>query len=325
LEDWDPNVVKMLSIFMPTTFDRRLAIKGHSRFVHYTTAENLFRILDQEEIRFRNTRCMNDYRDVEQGVMQLHQWNNDGESSEPLAKALEASSPGVWGEAIKKYYQALPSLRTQSYVLSVAEHDPAENDTGRLSLWRAYEKGETGIAVVVKVAPFMQVTEALKAYSSPVAYWTRHQLDDEFKVVTQRVSANKDFLSKLPKPALIEMLFLMLVFAATCSKHPGLSDEREWRVLTNPQLWPSPQLVEHHDVIGGIPQTVYRMPLKNSPADNVMGIELPELIDRVIIGPTAYAGPIRDAIIAKLVERKIDDPASKVVISGMPVRAKAMG
>ncbi|CAN7214487.1 DUF2971 domain-containing protein [Phyllobacterium sp. LjRoot231] len=268
---------------------------------------------------------MNDYRDVEQGVMQLHQWNNHPEGSASLAEALEASSPGAWDEAIKKYYHWLPSLRTQSYVLSVAEHDPAENDTGRLSLWRAYEKGETGIAVVVKVAPFMQVTEALKAYSSPVAYWTRHQLDDEFKVVTQRVLANKDFLSKLPKPALTEMLFLMLVFAATCSKHPGLRDEREWRVLTNPQLWPSTQLIEHHDVIGGIPQTVYRMPLRNNPADNVMGIELPELVDRVIIGPSAYAGPIRDAIIAKLVERKVDDPASKVVISGMPVRATAMG
>jgi len=325
LEDWDPTVVKMLGIFMPTTFDRRLAIKGHSRFVHYTTAENLFRILDQEEIRFRNTRCMNDYRDVEQGVMQLHQWNNDTESNAALASALEASSPGVWDEAIKKYYHWLSSLRTQSYVLSVAEHDPAENDTGRLSLWRAFEKGTTGVAVVVKVAPFMQVTEALKAYSSPVAYWTRQQLDDEFKVVTQRVASNKDFLSKLPKPALTEMLFLMLVFAATCSKHPGLRDEREWRVLTNPQLWPSSQLIEHQDVIGGIPQTVYRMPLKNSPADNVMGIELPELIDRVIIGPSQHAGPVRDAIVAKLAERKVNDPASKVVISGIPMRLTEMG
>ncbi len=325
MEDWDPTVVKMLGIFMPTTFDRRLAIKGHSRFVHYTTAENLFRILDQEEIRFRNTRCMNDYRDVEQGVMQLHQWNNDTESNAALASALEASSPGVWDEAIKKYYHWLSSLRTQSYVLSVAEHDPAENDTGRLSLWRAFEKGTTGVAVVVKVAPFMQVTEALKAYSSPVAYWTRQQLDDEFKVVTQRVASNKDFLSKLPKPALTEMLFLMLVFAATCSKHPGLRDEREWRVLTNPQLWPSSQLIEHQDVIGGIPQTVYRMPLKNSPADNVMGIELPELIDRVIIGPSQHAGPVRDAIVAKLAERKVNDPASKVVISGIPMRLTEMG
>lgn len=325
MEDWDPNVVKMLSIFMPTTFDRRLAIKGHSRFVHYTTAENLFRILDQEEIRFRNTRCMNDYRDVEQGVMQLHQWNNDTESNAALASALEASSPGVWEEAVKKYYHWLSSLRTQTYVLSVAEHDPAENDTGRLSLWRAFEKGTIGVAVVVKVAPFMQVTEALKAYSSPVAYWTRQQLDDEFKVVTQRVASNKDFLSKLPKAALTEMLFLMLVFAATCSKHPGLRDEREWRVLTNPQLWPSSQLIEHQDVIGGIPQTVYRMPLKNSPADNVMGIELPELIDRVIIGPSHHAGPVRDAIVAKLAERKVNDPASKVVISGMPMRATQMG
>jgi hypothetical protein len=325
MEDWDPNVVKMLSIFMPTTFDRRVAIKANSRFVHYTTAENLFRILDEEAIKFRNTRCMNDYRDVEQGVMQLHQWNNDSESNAALASALQASIPGVWEEAVKKYYQWLSSLRTQSYVLSVAEHDETENDTGRLSLWRAFDDSTTGVAVVVKVAPFLQVTEALKAYSSPVAYWTRQQLDDEFRLVAQRVASNKDFLAKLNKVALAEMVFLMLVFAATCSKHPGFRDEREWRVLTNPQLWPSVELVDHQEVIGGVPQTVYKMQLKNKPADNVMGIELPELIDRIIVGPSLHAGPIREAIIAKLAARNVADAASKVVVSGLPKRLAAMG
>ena len=68
MEEWDPAVVKLLSIFMPTSFERRIAIKAHSRFVHYTTAENLFRILDKEEIWFRNTRCMNDHRDIEHGI-----------------------------------------------------------------------------------------------------------------------------------------------------------------------------------------------------------------------------------------------------------------
>jgi hypothetical protein len=139
-------------------------------------------------------------------------------------------------------------------------------------------------------------------------------------VVTHRIAANKDFLSKLNKGALTEMVFLMLLFAATCSKHPGLHQEREWRVLTNPLLWPSTRFIEHQDVIDGIPQTVYRLPLKNSPDQKLTGIELPELIDRVIIGPSLHAGPIRDAIVAKLAEKNVADARSKVIVSGIPVR-----
>ncbi|ATU93161.1 hypothetical protein B5P45_20840 [Phyllobacterium zundukense] len=325
MEDWDPAVVKLLSIFMPTTFERRLAIKGYSRFVHYTTAENLFHILDKEEVWFRNTRCMNDHRDIENGIMQLHQWSNIPESTASLVSALESCIPGVWQEGLKKYRQWLPNLRTQSYVLSVAEQDPDENETGRLSLWRAFEKGVVGVAVVVNVAPFMQMTDALMAYPSPVTYWTRQQFEDEFNVVTHRILANKDFLSQVNKFALTEMVFLMLLFAATCSKHPGLHHEREWRVLTNPLLWPSTRFIEHQAVIDSVPQTVYKLPLKNSPDDNLTGIELPELIDRVIIGPSIHAGPIRDAIVAKLAEKNVPDPGSKVVASGIPVRAKGMG
>jgi hypothetical protein len=325
MEEWDPAIVKLFSIFMPTTFERRFAIKAYSRFVYYTTAEDFFRILDREEVLFRSPRCMNDHREIENGIMQLQQWNNDTESSGSLVRALEACMPGVWKEGLKKYHHWLPNLRAQSYVLSVSEHDPDENETGRLSLWRAFDKGATGVAVVVSVAPFVQMTDALKAYPSPVAYWTRRQLYEEFEVVAHRVAANKDFLSKLNKAALTEMVFLMLLFAATCSKHPGFQQEREWRVLTNPLLWPSTRFTAHQDVIAGIPQTVYRLPLKNSPNEKLTGIELPELIDRVIIGPSSHAGPIRDAIVAKLAERNVADPGSKVIMSGIPVRATGIG
>ena len=88
--------------------------------------------------------------------MQLHQWSNNPESTASLVNALEACMPGVWQAGLKKYHQWLPNLRTQSYVLSVAEQDPDENEIGRLSLWRAFEKDAVGVAVVVDVAPFMQ-------------------------------------------------------------------------------------------------------------------------------------------------------------------------
>lgn len=324
MENWDPAVVKLLGIFMPTTFERRAAVARESRFVHYTTAENLFHILDSEEIWFRNTRDMNDHQDIESGMARVQQWLNHSEDSASLIRALNACAPGAWDEGVGKYDRWLADIRNQSYVLSVSEHDLGESNTGRLSMWRAYEKGAVGIAVVVKTAPFMQVTEALKAYSSPVAYWTRQQFLEEFRLVTKSIIGNRDFLSKLNRAALTETVFLMLLFAATCSKHPGLRDEREWRVLTNPLLWPSPRLTEHRLILDGMRQTVYRMPLKNSSQDDVHGLEFAELIDRVIIGPATNAEEMRRMIIARLADKNVSDPETKVILSKLPVRPKDM-
>ena len=325
MEEWDPVVVKMLSIFMPTAFEGRASIKRHSRFVHYTTAANLFRILDRQQVWFRNARCMNDDGDTEYAAAKVQEWLNDSGRTAQLAQTLEFCMPGIWQDGVKKFELWLPRLRNETYVLSVAEHDLEEHSTGRLSLWRAFDDEEVAVAAVVNVAPFIQMTDALQAYPGPVTYWTNKQFDDEFKLVAHRVASNRDFLAKLSKGALTEVVFLMLLFAVTCWKHPGLRDEREWRVLTNPLLWPSKRLFKTHEVIDRIPQPVYALPLKNDPGNHLTGIELPELIDRIIIGPTDQAGPIRDAIIAKLAEIGVNDPDSKVVASGLPLRTSKMG
>ena len=325
MEEWDPVVVQMLSIFMPTAFERRAVIKEDSRFVHYTTAQNLFQILDRQEIWFRNARCMNDESDTEYAISHINAWLSDRERTALLAQTLDACMPGIWQDGVKKYNRWVPNLRNATYVLSVAEHDPEEHSTGRLSLWRGFDGSAIGVAAVVNVAPFVHMTDALQAYPGPVTYWTQQQFHDEFKLVAHRVASNRDFLSKLNKAALTEVVFLMLLFAATCWKHPGLKNEREWRVLTNPLLWPSKRLFEAQQVIDGVPQLVYTLPLKNDPGQNLTGIELPELIDRIIIGPAKQAGAIRDALVAKLADRGVKDADARVVLSGLPSRARSMG
>jgi hypothetical protein len=324
METWDPVVVKLLGIFMPTAFKSRSAITPESRFVHYTTLKSLLRILDSEEIAFTNTRDMNDRLDIDHGVERIEDWIARSGSS-ALASALDRSAPGVWKEGVKKFQDWLPVLKDETYVLSVTEHNLTENNTGRLSLWRAFEQGSVGVAVVVDTSPFVQVAEALKAYSCPVTYWTRQQFVAEFEAVTASISAHSRFVSQTNRAVLREVVFLMLFFAATCSKHPGLADEREWRVLTNPVLWPSTTITKHTIGIDGDNKTVYRMPLKNRPLDDIFGLEFPELISRVIVGPAANADAIREEIVSKLAEKNVPQPAAKVIVSKLPVRFKSMG
>lgn len=238
MENWDPAVIRLLSIFMPSAFKRRTAITTESRFVHYTTLANLHQILDRDEIWFRNSEAMNDHQDIEGSLTRVEHWINHSDST-VLVNALDQCAPGVWWEGLEKYRKWLPKLRRETYVLSVAEHDASENNTGRLSLWRAFDRHAVGVAVVVNTTPFMQVADALKAYSTPVTYWTRQQFVSEFQTVAKLILDNQDFVYRSNRSVLREIIFLMLLFAATCSKHPGLHDEREWRVLTNPLLWPT--------------------------------------------------------------------------------------
>jgi hypothetical protein len=78
----------------------------------------------------------------------------------------------------------------------------------------------------------------------------------------------------------------MLAFAAVCTKHPGFGKEVEWRVLHAPWWEKSAYLKKELEVVQGVPQAVYKIPLKDIPEAGLSRITIPALIDRIIIGPT---------------------------------------
>jgi hypothetical protein len=112
----------------------------------------------------------------------------------------------------------------------------------------------------------------------------------------------------------------MLLNAAVSLKHEGFREEREWRIVYVPRIHQSKLMLFNTDIIEGIPQLVYKIPLKDSPADDVVGVEIPTLVDRVIIGPTAYAVTMAQAFVVALHNAGVVDPALRVVVSGIPLR-----
>jgi hypothetical protein len=114
--------------------------------------------------------------------------------------------------------------------------------------------------------------------------------------------------------------FFILVTAAVSLKHVGFVEEREWRVIYMPDVNRSNLIAPAIQVIGGIPQIVYKIPLEENPANNVVGVGIPALVDRVIIGPTTYPGPIQAAFVAALQAAGVTDAPSRVFLSGIPLR-----
>jgi hypothetical protein len=113
----------------------------------------------------------------------------------------------------------------------------------------------------------------------------------------------------------------MLIGTAVSIKHPGFSEEKEWRIIYLPLTNPSPLIQRSTEMIGGIPQIIYKMPLEDNPDKDVVGAGIPSLIERIIIGPSVYPVPMHMAFTDALAKAGIPNAATKVVASNIPIRS----
>ena len=136
----------------------------------------------------------------------------------------------------------------------------------------------------------------------------------------ERMIAEKEFLATVPRETIVGSLFSMLLFGSTCSKHPGFREEREWRVIAVPKIFPSQVLSSDVETIDGVPQLVFKVPLRDIPDQGLVGVEVPAFVEKVIIGPSNFPLPIFDAFVATLERAGVSNAASKVIVSNIPLR-----
>jgi hypothetical protein len=137
-----PSVVlgkRLEGIFMPHSRKQRTDVYEKSkRFVHYTSAENALKIIKTKRLWMRSTTCMADYSEVEHGYQMLVSFFSDEKKRAPFADALDICAPGAATEALTLFNQWWAHIRTNSYVVSISEHEDSEDWHGRLSMWRAF-------------------------------------------------------------------------------------------------------------------------------------------------------------------------------------------
>ncbi|HEX7007687.1 MAG TPA: DUF2971 domain-containing protein [Alphaproteobacteria bacterium] len=307
-------------IFFPHATDQqeRVAAKG-TRFVHYTSAEAARSMIKHGEVWLRQPTCMKDYSEVQHGLSCLSAAYKHSEPGKKMQALLDRLFPDLRAKLEREFDQHAQNFSSGTYLVCVSEHDDREDETGRLSMWRAYSRG-TGVAIVLKSEPFFGTSDALKAYFSPVAYLD----DNEFAVELSRVVANLEresaFVGRFEERLVQTYLFNAFRYAALCTKHPGFSEEREWRVIYAPHLYSSQHMIKDDQVIEGVPQLIYKLPLRDIPQEGLTGIGVAALVDRVIIGPTEYPMPMWGAFVDLLGSAGMAEPWKRVVCSNIPLR-----
>jgi hypothetical protein len=311
--------LQRFAIFHPFAFEKYQAMhKPRARFVHYCSAEAAFHILKSRKMRLRNAAVMNDFMEIEHGSACLARaWHSD--TGKRLKEIVDGLFPGLSNELANVLDSWNHSFRTETFITCLSEHDPEEDELGRLSMWRAYG-GSSGVAVVLNPGVFLSVSDALPAFTSPVAYLSPEAFEMEFKRVVGNIESSLDFIKAGGRDELYNGLFNSFRTSMLCTKHQGFSEEREWRIIYAPSLNSSDRIIPSVELIRGAPQIVHSIPFKDYPEEGFVGAELRKLIDRVIIGPTEFPYQLRQAMVPLLTDAGVPDAAEKVFVSTIPLR-----
>lgn len=309
-------------IFFPYTDERTVDLKSRKRrFVHYTSAETACRILQNRQLWMRGTSTMNDYLEVEHGFDCLNAaYKSDAGKS--FTSTLNALHPNVVDEAVAAFNEWLPRIRQGTYIACFSEHLDEEDQHGRLSMWRAYGRN-SGVALVINPGVMFLQNENTGLVASPVAYWTQSQVEAELKVIADRVNADQGYVRSLGREFVRALAFTMFRFAVLCIKHPGFAEEREWRVIASPSLHPSPLLTPSIEIVGGVPQAVQKLEFRDRPDLSIQGLEIRDVLNRVIIGPNEFPVALTDALAQLLQGAFGSNSVPDVAVSRIPVRLSA--
>ncbi len=311
---------RLTGIFMPYAAGRLEQVRAvKKRFAHYSSAENIFKIISSRTMWLRNTRCMADYSEVELGYAMLHKFFQQQHNCDAFYHAVNACSPRLAEESIALFDQWWGDIRFNTFICSISEHEDSEDGHGRLSMWRAF--GQTSRAAIIMRMPDEGAAEGLHVMLSPVAYFGEAEVEQQLWDLIANLNSHHDYLVGFERDRLKTLILFMLASAAVSIKHIGFHEEKEWRIIYFPRANPSKVITSSIETVTGVPQIIHKIPLVENPKENVTGVGIPALIDRIIIGPTMYAAPMYTAFVSALNEAGIADAAQRVVVCGIPIRS----
>lgn len=324
-ENLPPDVLlgmKLEGIFVPHARKQRDELFTKSkRFVHYASAANALQIIRTKRLWMRNTTCMVDYREVGIGYDMLLGFFSNQANREMFLASFDSIAAGAAAEALKLFDGWWAHIRFNTYVTSVAEHDDREDLHGRLSMWRALGGTFAKVALVFRVPYFSGVAQRLSLIFSPVAYMNAEHVHAEIRLVMENATAQADFLRTLDRQIIVTWIFVMLLVGVTCVKHEGFEEEREWRAIYTPKRAFSPLMISSTEVVGGVPQIVYQIPLDKSVSPDLADLDFGRIFDRLIVGPSPYPWAMYEAFADALATAGVADAGNRIRVSEIPLRS----
>ena len=303
--------------------EREEAAQNVSSFAYYTDAATAKLVLRSHRVWMRGVKHLNDSSEV---VFGLHLMEKALAS--PEAKALTTTMnslhAGSGTELATKLERMGATLLDEVFVSCVSAHNAEENEIGRLSMWRAYGKGN-GVAIVVKKAALLDWSD-LPVHALPVRYGktgiTGETLRNLDTLIQDALSLGEFFRNEL-----VDLVTAALQMQIVQCKHKAFSEEREWRIIYLPNnqtllntLAFSPERLTKKNVeLTNVLQTIYELPIVPR-VIHARDASFNDIIECILIGPAKDQAQLREEFVRILDELEVDDPERKVVSCDVPLR-----
>jgi hypothetical protein len=289
---------------------------------HYTTIQTLDAILQTSEVWLSNPLFMSDIEEVRFGIRNGTQLFLD---SAELESTCGEERAAILRSALNQCYKKFDEEHIlDTFVLCFSEHEKADCD-GLLSMWRGYGGNGSGAAIVFDTAKIRAQADS-PLIIAKVKYGTAAErldwIEQRIKQFGQIICKNDVQPDLLPLAS--EIFFDRLKLFSVFSKHSGFSEEREWRLVyirkeQRPEkyekwfsYWIGPRGVE--------PKLKLKAAgISDFPEEN---IRLPDLIDRIILGPSLSSPLSRNAVGKMLDALGAPELKKRLCASQIPYRQK---
>ncbi len=313
-------MIELREIFLPTQRSREIALRNRDcNFAYYTTASTALKIIKNKEIWLRKALVVNDYSEIKYGFDLLFE-ALDSPGGLEFKNSLESLAPNLFESTKKKFEDWYPLVGISTFICCLSEHGSSEDDNGRLSMWRAY--GD--IALVVNKERFMSTSMNIGVYSLLVNYWTKSECEDELSKVADQITKNSKFLKSKGENFIELGLYNLFLHFTIGTKHPGFTEEQELRVYSDPSYGAiSKKIVRDIVDIDGVLQEVLKLPLIDDPQNGFIKLDIPNLLYKLIVGPTQYPVTVHNAFTSMLIDSGCDEESLSNIISlsNIPVRS----
>lgn len=301
---------------------------SNTKFVHYTSAESAFKIIESNEIFLRSSTLMNDFSEVEHGLSCLANSYNGtlGEKLKNLMKEVQVDLPEIFEET---FNGDINNIKFGTYLFSLSEHIAGfEDNFGRLSMWRAYAQKD-GVALILNNTPFTSETTAIGAITAPVRYVDQKGFEDIFENFVSAAEKNIEFLKIAGGNVFFHLINSAFRIYIQTTKHPSFHEEKEWRIIFSPY-----HLIDDEEIkakflsrtpkkilpIRGIPQLIFCIPFVDYPDEGFVGATIPDILHGILIGPSESPLILYEAFAARLAEIGVQNVDQKIAITGVPLR-----
>src|SRR6266480_1903142 len=127
-----PEQARIVKVFFPYAWERQAFIlSSGTRFVHYTNADAAVNILRSKEVWMRKSTAMNDFMEVQHGLACVLASYNGGAAGKKFKDALNTIFDGITTEIEKRFNDWTQEFLTNTYLISVSEHENFEDTFGR--------------------------------------------------------------------------------------------------------------------------------------------------------------------------------------------------